>query len=43
VVEAAVIAEDPIVYEHDLQRERCPLFVAGTRARDFLCVSCSAW
>lgn len=32
-------AEDPIAHEHDLQRERCLLFVACTRARDSLYVS----
>jgi hypothetical protein len=38
---AAVTAvdEDPVAHEHDLQRERCLLFVACTRARDFLYVS----
>lgn len=33
--------EDRIAYEQDLQRERCLLFVACTRARDHLCVSCT--
>jgi hypothetical protein len=32
-------AEDPLVREHDLQRERSVLFVACTRARDHLYVS----
>ena len=32
-------AEDPVAHEHDLQRERCLLFVACTRARDSLYVS----
>ncbi|GIF44259.1 UvrD-helicase domain-containing protein [Actinoplanes xinjiangensis] len=38
---AAVTAadEDPVSHEHDLQRERCLLFVACTRSRDFLYVS----
>lgn len=38
---AAVTAasEDPIAHQHDLQRERCLLFVACTRARDSLYVS----
>lgn len=38
---AAVTAagEDPVAHEHDLQRERCLLFVACTRARDSLYVS----
>jgi superfamily I DNA/RNA helicase len=31
--------EDPLAYEQDLQRERCVLFVACTRARDHLFVS----
>jgi superfamily I DNA/RNA helicase len=31
--------EDPGAHEDDLQRERCLLFVAYTRARDFLYVS----
>jgi hypothetical protein len=31
--------EDPVAHAHDLQRERCLLFVACTRARDFLHVS----
>lgn len=31
--------EDPLVHEQDLQRERCVLFVACTRARDQLYVS----
>jgi superfamily I DNA/RNA helicase len=33
--------EDPVAHEQDLQRERCLLFVACTRARDALRVSCS--
>lgn len=33
--------EDPKVYERDLQRERCLLFVASTRARDVLYISYS--
>ena len=32
-------AEDPIAHSQDLQRERCLLFVACTRARDHLYVS----
>jgi hypothetical protein len=38
---AAVTAasDDLLAHEHDLQRERCLLFVACTRARDFLYVS----
>lgn len=32
-------AEDPVEHDHDLQRERCLLFVACTRARDSLYVS----
>lgn len=32
-------ADDPIAHAHDLQRERCLLFVACTRARDGLYVS----
>ncbi|MGH3169145.1 MAG: UvrD-helicase domain-containing protein, partial [Trebonia sp.] len=31
--------EDPVAYANDLQRERCVLFVACTRARDHLYVS----
>ncbi|WP_334623818.1 UvrD-helicase domain-containing protein [Micromonospora sp. CPCC 206061] len=31
--------EDPVAYRHDMQRERCLLFVACTRARDSLYVS----
>jgi superfamily I DNA/RNA helicase len=31
--------EDPVAHAHDLQRERCVLFVACTRARDHLYVS----
>jgi superfamily I DNA/RNA helicase len=30
---------DPLAHEQDLQRERCVLFVACTRARDHLHVS----
>jgi superfamily I DNA/RNA helicase len=33
--------EDPLAYAQDLQRERCVLFVACTRARDHLYVSCT--
>ncbi|MFC7387282.1 UvrD-helicase domain-containing protein [Sphaerisporangium rhizosphaerae] len=33
--------EDPMVHERDVQRERCLLFVAGTRARDSLYISYS--
>jgi hypothetical protein len=38
---AAVTAEsdDPLAHAQDLQRERCALFVACTRARDYLYVS----
>ena len=38
---AAVTAEDedPVAYAQDVQRERCTLFVACTRARDHLYVS----
>ncbi len=32
---------DPVAHAQDLQRERCVLFVACTRARDHLYVSCS--
>jgi len=32
-------AEDPVAHEQDLQRERCLLFVACTRARDSLYLS----
>jgi superfamily I DNA/RNA helicase len=32
-------AEDPLAHNQDLQRERCVLFVACTRARDHLYVS----
>jgi superfamily I DNA/RNA helicase len=32
-------AEDPIMHAQDLQRERSLLYVACTRARDFLYVS----
>jgi superfamily I DNA/RNA helicase len=32
-------AEDPVGHAQDLQRERCTLFVACTRARDHLYVS----
>ena len=32
-------SEDPVGYAQDLQRERCVLFVACTRARDHLSVS----
>jgi superfamily I DNA/RNA helicase len=32
-------SDDPVVYAQDLQRERCVLFVACTRARDHLYVS----
>ncbi|GAA4081184.1 UvrD-helicase domain-containing protein [Actinomadura miaoliensis] len=32
-------ADDPVAHTHDLQRERCLLFVACTRARDDLYVS----
>src|SRR6266567_4788512 len=35
------VAEDPIAYAQDLQRERCLLFVALTRARDRLYISYS--
>lgn len=31
--------EDPVGYAQDMQRERCTLFVACTRARDHLYVS----
>jgi hypothetical protein len=33
--------EDPVAHAQDLQRERCLLFVACTRARDHLYVSCT--
>lgn len=33
------IEDDAIAHDHDLQRERCLLFVACTRARDSLYVS----
>ena len=32
-------AEDPTAHDQDLQRERCVLFVACTRARDYLYIS----
>jgi superfamily I DNA/RNA helicase len=32
-------AEDPVAHAQDLQRERCLLFVACTRARDHLYIS----
>lgn len=35
----ALAQDDPLAREHDLQRERCVLFVACTRARDALYVS----
>jgi superfamily I DNA/RNA helicase len=31
--------EDPVTHDQDIQRERCVLFVACTRARDHLYVS----
>ena len=34
-------SEDALAYAQDLQRERCVLFVACTRARDHLYVSCT--
>jgi superfamily I DNA/RNA helicase len=34
-------SEDPLAHDQDLQRERCLLFVACTRARDHLYVSYS--
>jgi UvrD/REP helicase N-terminal domain/UvrD-like helicase C-terminal domain len=34
-------SEDPVAYGQDMQRERCVLFVACTRARDHLSVSCT--
>ena len=34
-------AEDPVAHTQDLQRERCLLFVALTRARDHLYISYS--
>jgi superfamily I DNA/RNA helicase len=37
----ANFAEDPVAYGQDLQRERCLLFVALTRARDHLYISYS--
>ena len=33
------VSEDPLAHDQDLQRERCVLFVACTRARDHLYVS----
>jgi superfamily I DNA/RNA helicase len=33
------VAEDPVAHAQDLQRERCLLFVALTRARDHLYIS----
>jgi superfamily I DNA/RNA helicase len=33
--------EDPLAHAQDLQRERCVLFVACTRARDHLYISCT--
>jgi len=33
------VADDPVAYAQDLQRERCLLFVALTRARDHLYIS----
>jgi superfamily I DNA/RNA helicase len=35
------VADDPVAYAQDLQRERCLLFVALTRARDYLYISYS--
>jgi superfamily I DNA/RNA helicase len=35
------VAEDPLAHAQDLQRERCLLFVACTRARDHLFISYS--
>jgi superfamily I DNA/RNA helicase len=35
------VAVDPVAHALDLQRERCMLFVACTRARDHLYVSYS--
>jgi superfamily I DNA/RNA helicase len=35
------VADDPVAYAQDLQRERCLLFVALTRARDRLYISYS--
>jgi superfamily I DNA/RNA helicase len=35
------VADDPVAYAQDLQRERCLLFVALTRARDHLYISYS--
>ncbi len=32
-------SEDPVIHAQDLQRERCVLFAACTRARDHLFVS----
>lgn len=32
-------SEDPVRHAHDLQRERCLLYVAATRAREALAVS----
>lgn len=32
-------SEDPVRHAHDLQRERCLLYVAATRAREVLAVS----
>lgn len=37
----ASATEDPVAHALDLQRERCVLFVACTRARDHLYVSCN--
>ena len=37
----ADVAEDPVAHAQDLQRERCLLFVALTRARDHLYISYS--
>jgi superfamily I DNA/RNA helicase len=34
-------AENPVAYGQDVQRERCLLFVALTRARDHLYISYS--
>jgi superfamily I DNA/RNA helicase len=34
-------AGDPVAHAQDLQREWCLLFVALTRARDYLYISCT--
>lgn len=37
--QVVVVADDPAARAQELQRERCPLFVVLTRARDHLYIS----